>query len=125
MQQRDEEQALLKKFQEEREKVESSVKEETENEWEDRLKGITNQLEKQYKKGKGKDFEEVIMVTYMHKLLSFFFNIDRVVGIKMKIHFIAYMTVINPTDVRKMITFKVWKPIFLTIHNMILSIFRK
>lgn len=59
LRQREEEQALLTKFQQEREVVESSVKEETEHEWEDRLKNITNQLDKQYKKKHGKDYEQV------------------------------------------------------------------
>lgn len=59
LKQREEEQALLTKFQAEREKVQSNVKEEGENEWEDRLKNITDKLDKQYKKSKGKDYDDV------------------------------------------------------------------
>jgi len=59
LRQREEEQALLTKFQQEREVVESTVKEETENEWENRLQNITQRLEKQYKKKNGKDYEQV------------------------------------------------------------------
>lgn len=48
---------------EERETVQSKVKEETENEWEERLKGITDKLDKQYKKGKrGDDYEQVCIL---------------------------------------------------------------
>ncbi|XP_067935014.1 hillarin-like isoform X2 [Watersipora subatra] len=58
MQQREEEQALLNQFQEERDALQSDVKEETEQEWENRLKNITKQLDKQYKKKQGKDYEQ-------------------------------------------------------------------
>ena len=70
LRQREEEQALLTKFQQEREVVESTVKEETEHEWEDRLKNITQQLDKQYKKKHGKEYEEVNKKHGMQFLMS-------------------------------------------------------
>lgn len=69
MKQREEEQALLSRFQKERENVEISVKEEGENEWEKRLQNITDKLDKQYNKKKGNDYEQVAISTL--KNLSF------------------------------------------------------
>lgn len=53
---------MITKFQQERENVEMSVKQEAENEWEDRLKHITTELDKQYNKKKGKDYEQVGLI---------------------------------------------------------------
>lgn len=74
MKQREEEQALLSRFQKEREHVEVSVKEEGENEWEKRLQNIADKLDKQYQKKKGNDYEQVPCSAPHHPIMQSLFH---------------------------------------------------